>query len=189
VFTGDNGCVGQQTVAGRPIEGKKGALKEGGSRVPLIVNWPGTTPAGKVSKDLVDFTDLFPTFTEVAAAKLPAGVTLDGHSIAPQILGRPGQPRDWVYVQLNTDRYVRDAQWKLTKAGDFFDMKDAPWRETPVSADTQDVGAKAARSRLKTVLDGLLAQDVNSASTPATAKDSKKQVKREKKRKQRQSPQ
>jgi len=187
VFTGDNGCVGQQTVNGRPIDGRKGALKEGGSRVPLIVNWPGSTPAGKLSKDLVDFTDFFPTFAEVAKANLPPGVTLDGHSFAPQILGRPGQPRDWVYVQLNTNRYVRDAQWKLTKAGDFFDMKDAPWREIPVPGDTADAGAKAARARLKTVLDTLLAQDPGQVAT--TARNTKKQEKRAKKRKQKQADQ
>lgn len=185
VFTGDNGCVGQQTVKGRPIDGKKGALKEGGSRVPLIVNWPGSTPAGKLSKDLVDFTDFFPTFAELATANLPAGVTLDGRSFAPQILGRSGQPRDWVYVQLNTDRYVRDAQWKFTKAGGFFDMKDAPWREIPVPSDTPDAGAKAARARLKSVLDGLLAQDPGQVAT--SPKDLKKQEKREKKRKRRQA--
>jgi arylsulfatase A-like enzyme len=188
VFTGDNGCVGQQTVNGRPIDGKKGALKEGGSRVPLIVNWPGTTPAGKLSKDLVDFSDFFPTFAEVAKADLPPGVTLDGHSFAPQILGQPGQPRDWVYVQLHADRYVRDAQWKLTKAGDLFDMKDAPWREIPVPSDTPDAGAKAARARLKTVLDGLLAQDTGQVAIMAEeAKEARKQDKRAKKRKQRQA--
>jgi arylsulfatase A len=187
VFTGDNGCVGQQTVKGRPIDGRKGALKEGGSRVPLIVNWPGSTPAGKLSKDLVDFSDFFPTFAELAKADLPPGVTLDGRSFAPQILGQPGQPRDWVYVQLHADRYVRDAQWKLTKAGDFFDMKDAPWREIPVPSHSPDPGARAARARLKAVLDGLLAQDTGQVAT--TAKDAKKQEKGEKKRKRRQAAQ
>jgi arylsulfatase A len=86
-------------------------------------------------------------------------VTLDGHSLAPQVLGQPGQPREWVYVQLRNDRYVRDARWKLTQAGDFFDMKDAPWREIPVAGDTTDAEAQAARARLKTALDGMIAQD------------------------------
>jgi arylsulfatase A len=171
VFVGDNGSTrGAHTVNGRPIFGKKGELNEGGCRVPLIVNWPGTTPAGKVSRDLVSITDFFPTFTELAGATLPAGVTIDGRSIAPQALGQPGQPREWVYVQLRADGYVRDAHWKLTKAGALFDMSDAPWQEIPVSAETQDAGAKAARSRLQTVLDGLLAQQaaVKRDPTPAT---------------------
>jgi arylsulfatase A-like enzyme len=160
VFVGDNGSTkGAHIVHGRPIHGKKGELNEGGCRVPLILNWPGTTPAGKVSKDLVSIADFFPTFTELAGGTLPAGVTIDGRSIAPQALGQPGQPREWVYVQLRNDRYVRDARWKLTQAGDFFDMKDAPWQELPVSTDTTDLEAKSARSRLQAALDGMIAQD------------------------------
>jgi arylsulfatase A len=160
VFVGDNGSTrGAHTVHGRPIHGKKGELNEGGCRVPLILNWPGTTPAGKVSKDLVCITDFFPTFTELAGGTLPAGVTLDGHSLAPQALGQPGKPREWVYVQLRSDRYVRDARWKLTSAGDFFDMRDAPWSEISVPADTTDPEAKAARVRMQIALDDLVAQD------------------------------
>jgi arylsulfatase A len=159
VFAGDNGSTrGAHTVAGRPIFGKKGELNEGGCRVPLIFNWPGATPTGKVSRDLVCITDFFPTFAALAGATLPAGVTIDGRSLAPQALGRPGEPREWVYVQLRSDSYVRDARWKLTHDGKLFDMSDAPWREIPVPADTKDGAAQAARSRLRTVLDGILAQ-------------------------------
>ncbi len=46
-------------------------MLEGGSRVPMIVNWPGTTPAGKVGKDLTDLTDFLPTFAELAGSQLP----------------------------------------------------------------------------------------------------------------------
>jgi arylsulfatase A len=184
VFVGDNGSTkGAHTVHGRPIYGKKGELNEGGCRVPLILNWPGKTPAGKVSKDLVSITDFFPTFTELAGGIFPVGVTIDGRSLAPQALGQPGQPREWVYVQLRNDRYVRDARWKLTQAGGFFDMRDAPWREIPVPADTTDSEAKAARGRLQTALDGMLVQDTNKGSavqpdaTPATEKPAKKKKK------------
>jgi arylsulfatase A len=185
VFVGDNGSTkGAHTVNGRPIYGKKGELNEGGCRVPLIINWPGTTPAGKVSKNLVSITDFLPTFTELAGGTLPAGVTIDGHSFAPQALGQPGQPREWVYVQLRNDCYVRNARWKLTQAGDFFDMKDAPWREIAVPADTTDPEAKAARSRLQSALDGMLAQDPNKESagkrdtSPATEQPAKTKKKK-----------
>lgn len=184
VFVGDNGSTkGAHTVHGRAIFGKKGELNEGGCRVPLIFNWPGATTAGKVSQDLVCITDFFPTFTELAGATLPAGVTIDGRSLAPQALGQPAHPREWVYVQLRNDRYVRDARWKLTQTGDFFDMRDAPWREVPVAGDTTDSEAKAARSRLQTVLDGMLAQDPNKesavqrATSPATEKPARKKKK------------
>ncbi len=166
VFVGDNGTAHQNapaaTVDGRAISGMKGTMLEGGSRVPLIVNWPGTTPSGRVLKDLTDFTDFLPTFAELAGAKLP-GVKLDGHSFAAQIKGQPGTPRDWIYVQLAGDRYVRDARWKLTGDGNFFDLKEAPFKELAVPADTADPAAKAARAKLQAALGDLKAQDTTDA--------------------------
>jgi len=156
VVTGDNGSAGGvPTVNGRKVDGHKGTMLEGGSRVPLIANWPGVTPAGGVRKDLIDFTDMLPTFAAVAGAPLPAGRVIDGHSFAPQLRGQPGQPRDWAYTQLNDDRYVRDARWKLTGNGELFDMKDAPYAQIPVPAASPDPEAKAARAKLQAVLDTL----------------------------------
>jgi arylsulfatase A len=181
VFVGDNGTAPDRAdeapVDGRPISGRKGTMLEGGSRVPLIVNWPGTTPAGKVNHDLTDFTDFMPTFAEFAGAKLPEGVKIDGHSFAPQIKGQRGTPREWVYVQLAGERYVRDARWKLTGTGEFFDLKGAPFTEVPVAADSTDADAKASREKLKAVLDDLIAQDKITGDTPARKKKDKKKKK------------
>ncbi len=153
VFTGDNGKPGGGTVDGKPIDGGKGSMKEGGSRVPLVASWKGTTPAGTVLKDLVDFSDFFPTFAELAGAKLPEKTAIDGRSFAPRLKGQPGAPREWVYVHLGQERYVRDARWKLTGDGALSDMKEAPWREIPAASG--DAEADAARRRLQAALDGL----------------------------------
>ncbi len=176
VFVGDNGTAHQgateATVDGRAISGQKGTMLEGGSRVPLIVNWPGTTPAGKVLKDLTDFTDFMPTFAELAGAKLP-DAKIDGHSFASQIKGQPGTPRDWIYVQLAGDRYVRDSRWKLTGTGEFFDLKEAPFKELAVAADTTDPEAKASREKLQAALTELKSQDTITGDTPPRAKGKK----------------
>lgn len=162
VFSGDNGTAQRSgTIHGRQINGQKGTMLEGGSRVPLIANWKGVAPTGRVLKDLVDFSDLLPTFVEVAGAKLPQGVTIDGRSFAPQLRGRKGQPREWIYVQLGRRWYVRDDGWKLNQAGELFDMKDSPFVEEPVASDSKDQAAVAARKRLQAVLDKL---------SPATGK-------------------
>lgn len=155
VFTGDNGSVPVGMVNGRAVNGRKSQVNEGGSRVPLIANWPGVTPAGKVLPDLTDFTDLLPTFAEIAGAQLPTERKLDGHSLAPQLLGEPGQPRDWIYVQLRQDRYVRNRGWKLTGKGELFDMKDAPWQEIATPAEKSEPEAAKARTELQAVLDAL----------------------------------
>ena len=156
VFAGDNGTApggsARSTLGGRAIIGRKATMLEGGSRVPLIATWPGTTPAGKVNRDLTDFSDFFPTFAELGGAALPAGVTIDGQSFAPQLKGKTGQPREWVYVELNGRSYARDARFKLTNGGELFDLKDAPFSEIPVPADTTDAAAVASRQRLQEVL-------------------------------------
>jgi len=165
LFAGDNGTArfGKEisTVDGKAISGQKATMLEGGSRVPLVVNWPGVTPAGKVSKDLTDFSDFFGTFCELSGAQLPEGVKIDSHSIAPQIKGEKGTPRDWIYVELGGKSYVRDARYKLTNAGKLFDLKNAPFEEIPVADDTTDADALAAKKKLQAVLDDHPAKDAS----------------------------
>jgi arylsulfatase A len=179
IFTGDNGTahfgVEAATVNGKPISGNKGSLLEGGSRVPLIVSWPGHAPAGQVSRDLIDFSDFFPTLAELGGAKLPDGVTIDGHSFAPQILGKKGTSRDWVYVELSGKSYVCNAGFKLTNHGELFDMSEAPFKEIPIAANTTNAAAMEARAALQKVLD-------QHPAAPAAAKDGKKKQKKAAKR-------
>jgi arylsulfatase A len=157
IFTGDNGTarfgVETATVNGRKVSGMKATMLEGGSRVPLLVNWPGVTPAGRVNHDLIDFSDFFATFAELGGAKLPEGVTLDSHSFASQIKGEKGTPRDWVYVELNGKSYVRDARFKLTNRGELFDLSEAPYKEILILKDTADSAAIAARKNLQGTLE------------------------------------
>jgi arylsulfatase A len=159
IFTSDHGTGGvyaeESTVGGRRLAGERGSMLEGGALVPLIVNWHGKTPAGKVSADLVDSTDFVPTLAELAGAKLPQEKTLDGHSFAPQVRGEKGQPRDWVFIEFGKDWFVREANWKLNRAGQLFDVKNAPFEEPLVPAGAENPAASAARQRLQTVLDKL----------------------------------
>ena len=159
IFFGDNGTANPRadraTIGGRPLAGAKGSMLDGGGRVPLIVSWPGVTPAGKVSADLLDSSDFLPTFAALAGAKLPANTVIDGRSFAAQVRGEKGEPRPWIFNQLARSWYVREADWKLNQAGELFDMSDAPFTEKLVAADTKNAAAVAARQRLQTALDQL----------------------------------
>jgi arylsulfatase A len=155
IFSGDNGTArqyGPAKVDGRLISGHKGTMLEGGSQVPLIASWKGVAPAGRVLPDLVDFSDLFPTFAELAGARMPEGVKFDGRSFAPQLRGQPGTPREWIFVQLGGNWHVRNDAWKLNQAGELFDLRSLPWEEKPVPREGQSDAAKAARARLQAVL-------------------------------------
>jgi arylsulfatase A-like enzyme len=84
---------------------------------------------------------------------------IDSRSFAAQIKGAKGTPREWCYVELRGASYARDARYKLTNQGQLFDLKNAPWEETLVAADTKDEGAIASRAKLQTVLDEHPAKD------------------------------
>ena len=160
VFAGDNGTAApyyqRSTVNGKALSGYKGTMQECGALVPCIASWPGKTPAGKVSQSLIDLSDFLPTLAEVAGAKLPAGVTIDGKGFAPQLCGQSEVwPRSWIFVELGRHWYDREVDWKLNEAGELFDMSDAPFKEKNVASDTSDANAIAAHKRLQAVLDQL----------------------------------
>ncbi len=154
IFSADNGTALSypSTIGGRMINGKKASMLEGGSRVPYIANWPGVTPAGKVCKDIVSIADQLPTFAELGGAKLPEGVKIDGISLAPQLRGEKGTPREWAYVQLGNKWFVREQGWKMNESNELFDMSDAPFVEKPVATSEDNEASKAARARLTAVL-------------------------------------
>lgn len=156
IFFGDNGTANgrydRATIGGRPLAGAKGSMLDGGGRVPMIVSWPGVTPAGKVSADLVDSSDFLPTFAALAGAKLPETTVIDGRSFAAQLRGEKGEPRPWIFNQLARNWYVREAGWKLNQAGELFDLSDAPFAEKLVAAGSESPAARAARQRLSAAL-------------------------------------
>jgi len=65
----DNGTArfgaDRSTLVAATSTAKKAACSKA-QPVPLVVNWPGTTAAGKVNHDLTDFSDFFTTFAELA---------------------------------------------------------------------------------------------------------------------------
>jgi arylsulfatase A len=156
VFMGDNGTAAEgasrATVQGKKLSGKKGDMLECGSLVPWIVNWKGGGQSGKVINDLVDATDWMPTFAALAGAKLPENVILDGKSFAPQLKGEKGTPREWIFMELGNQWYVREEKWKLNRANELFDMRNAPFEEILIPADSKDEMAVSARQRLSGVL-------------------------------------
>ena len=64
------------------------AVDRGGPRVPMIVRWPGTVPAGRVSQLPWSAPDFAPTALKIAYAKPATSFT--GISVLPVLLGQPG---------------------------------------------------------------------------------------------------
>jgi arylsulfatase A len=114
-FLADNGTDRDLTNSwgdGKSIAGGKGTMTDRGTRVPLIVRWPGRIKPGSICDDLVDFSDFLPTFCELAGVPLPQE-EIHGRSFQPQLLGRQGDPREWVHVQHQEARHIRDHEYIL----------------------------------------------------------------------------
>jgi arylsulfatase A len=159
VFFSDNGTAGGKaanaTIGGKRLIGQKGSMLEGGSLEPLIVYWPGVTPVGKVSNDLISSTDFLNTFSDIIGAPIPKDKILDGQSFNDQLHGKKGKPRSSIFIQLANNYYVRSASWKLNQSGELFDMSKAPFEEILVAADTKNTAAISARKALQKELDRL----------------------------------
>ncbi len=121
VFTSDNGApkgrAGSSSGgSNEPFAGAGYTTMEGGMRVPCIVEWQGTIPAGIASDELCTMMDWLPTFAFLAGAKVPEGRIIDGKNIWPVISGDENakSPHDYFnYYFMDQLQAVRDSRWKL----------------------------------------------------------------------------
>ena len=97
-----------------PLRGYKMSAWDGGSRVPCLMRWPGTIPAGRVSDQLLTTMDLLPTFANLAGESLPQR-KLDGKDATKFLLGQTDtSPReDYFYYAGCFLTGVRVGSWKL----------------------------------------------------------------------------
>jgi arylsulfatase A-like enzyme len=153
----DNGSPGavDGCAWGLDIRGGKGQLTESGINVPLIFNWPGRIRGGRTLTQLADFSDIFPTLVELANARSPEGLLIDGRSLAPLLLEDPAfEPRSWIFSQYAERRVVRDERFKLYSDGPLFDAEADPLEQKNLQHD-DNAEAAAARKSLANVLASL----------------------------------
>lgn len=110
IFFSDNGGLsahargGQKHTHNAPLKSGKGSSYEGGTRVPLMIHWPGHTRKAYRSDTPVISCDLFPTILEMANVQDAQRYThsIDGVSITSLVKGhdpeRPlARPLVWHY--------------------------------------------------------------------------------------------
>lgn len=79
-YTSDHGAPGRDANA--PLSGGKGAVTEGGLRVPFLVRGPGV-PAGKSEHTPATAMDVLPTIAELAVLAGPLPASVEGGSLVP----------------------------------------------------------------------------------------------------------
>ena len=153
VFTGDNGSASSGTLNGEPYPKGKGRQADWGVHVPFIVRAPFLSKGGIVSRDLIDFTDLYPTFLDLAGVTPPKTLRLDGKSFVPSLRGDedPFKKRSWIYSQIGDFRMIRDWYHIVDNKGAFHNLLNDPRQEREVNP--QDKIAPGRRQRLQIILD------------------------------------
>jgi arylsulfatase A len=152
-FTSDNGPTytgGADTEffdSNRELRGLKGSVYEGGIRVPFIARWPGQINAGSASGHISAFWDMMPTLAELTGADTPDG--LDGISMLPTLLGKPGQrEHDYLYWEYhglwNGAQAVRMGRWKGVRLGGH-DDPEAPMELYDLQLDVRETENVAAQ--------------------------------------------
>lgn len=155
LFTGDNGTGKSATSRFKGVDfpGGKGSTTHSGHHVPLIVSWPAVIKQGQVNRDLITCADFLATFCAVAGTPAPEGI--DGVSFLPQLQGKPGTPREAIYMwyspRQSNDLAVKelafDHHHKLYRTGELYDLQSDPHEKTPLN------GQHPSRVKLQAVLD------------------------------------
>ena len=205
IFTTDNGSTGNVTGTrhGKKVKGAKAQEVEAGVCEPFIVSCPGLVPAGIETDALTDFSDLLPTFVELGGGTVPEDLVVDGHSIAPLILGKEkDSPRKWIMamghgraslddkgVRGRADfmsRVIRDKHYKVwinnkKKITRLHDLTEDPWEQTNLIKSREE-DHKRAIKKFQHVLDTFPDKDGRPLYEPraANAWDRKEQVKKPK---------
>ena len=152
IFTGDNGSASSGILNGKPYPKGKGREADWGVHVPFIVRAPFLTSGGRVSRDLIDFTDLYPSFLELAGIHSHKNLKLDGRSFVPSLRGSvdPFEKRSWIYSQIGNFRMIRDWHHLLDNRDAFHDMNKDPLQQHKVNP--LDKIAPGRRDRLQMIL-------------------------------------
>jgi len=177
IFTSDNGGAIKNTYddgtnalhGNQPPNGSlrasKGALYEGGHRVPFITRWPGHIPKGSVSGELIGHVDAMASFAGLSNQKLDASAAPDSFNVLSAWLGKKTEvpARDHLVLQGNAPNplALRVGDWMLIEKGGAKKNAKAPLIElynlaTDLSqsvnvAENEPERTKAMAARLKTI--------------------------------------
>jgi arylsulfatase A-like enzyme len=122
-FTADNGGpmtkMGQNGSSNKPLRGQKGDVWDGGVHVPLLVQWKGRLPAGKVNDGLAISLDILPTCVAAAGGEIGTDWQLDGVNLLPYLSGqKTTAPHDYLCWRFGPQWAIRQGNWKLAQGFD-----------------------------------------------------------------------
>ncbi len=153
-FLSDNGGAERLGADNGPLRGGKATLWEGGIRVPSLVSWPSTLPAGSTFADPVVVEDMLPTLLGAAGIDVDSPMPLDGRDAWSALTGEaPLRPKPLILAGRGRGlsdysfAYLKD-EWKVVQQydreqGEFyqqlFRILDDPYETQDLAAQHPDV--------------------------------------------------
>jgi arylsulfatase A-like enzyme len=113
IFISDNGGGGGSNNS--PLKGKKATVWEGGLRVCGTIRYPGHIPAGTVNDEFLTTLDLFPMLLNLAGAKPPESLILDGSDCLATLVGEAPSPRREKFWKRRDLEAARLGNWKWVR--------------------------------------------------------------------------
>ena len=146
IFTSDNGPNSWRWNGG--MKGIKGWTDEGGLRVPMVMQWKGTLPPGRVIPEIASFPDLLPTLAELALIDFHPPKPLDGKSLFPLMVQHaPDWPDRMLISHWAGQTTVRNQRFRLDRENMLFDMVDDPGQTTDVSDTYPEVAGEMIQAK------------------------------------------
>lgn len=147
-FISDNGGPPVNASSNGQLRGYKAQTWEGGIRVPYLVQWKGTLPAGRTYDHPVIQLDILPTALAAAGASVPTG--LDGVNLLPHLQGRvTTPPHQTLYWRFGPQMAIRHGNYKLVKGTgvdqpQLFDLAADPGETKDLTAEKPEVARDLA---------------------------------------------
>jgi arylsulfatase A-like enzyme len=113
IFTNDNG--GERYSDNGGLTKSKGALWEGGIRVPAFVRWTGKIKPGTITQQVAITMDWTATILAAGAAKANTAFPLDGIDLMPVLTGKKKNIERIIYwrtTQRLKQKSIREGNWK-----------------------------------------------------------------------------
>ena len=142
-----------------PFSSGKYSVREGGTRVPFLIRWPGKIPAGKVSNALFSHTDFMATFAALTGQTMPTDAGPDSENVLDAMIGQSTTGRTVLVTQNPIG--IREGNWKLhSDTNALYNVESDP------AESSNAAGANAAiLNRLQTLLSSIQATPMTSPLT------------------------
>lgn len=148
VFMTDNGTAAGWNEVRRDgfnagMRGIKGAVYEGGHRVPCFWRWPGRLAAGRDVAGLTAHLDVLPTLLDLCGVEAKHRLPLDGISLRRPLEGKGPLPERTLFVHSQRIDHPEKGRswaaltprWRLVHGSELYDLPADPGQRRNVAAE------------------------------------------------------